>query len=411
MTVLGRRVAVVTTHPIQYYAPWFRWMTEHAAFDLKIFYLWEPEATTQRDPGFGHKVEWDLPLLDGYEHESVENTASLPGSDHFWGMQNPDLLRRLKSWKPEAALLIGYRYASMMRLIFTWSRYRGFPLLLKGDSHRLYQPQGGTWKVRFRKIAIGAVFRRFGACLYVGQANSDYFQLHGVSDERLFFSPHAVDNERFMSSAAETEAEASRWRTELGIPSESLLILFAGKFEEKKRPIDLLEAFARVKKVGSENAEVEGKISLLFVGAGKLEPELRARAESVSRVFFAPFQNQMAMPRTYAACDLFVLPSFGPEESWGLAVNEAMCLAKPVIVSSHVGCGQDLVRQGENGLVFEAGNLESLTEALREAISDRQRLRRWGQSGRAIVERYSYANATRGLEKALEFMATRGRRG
>src|SRR4029077_15252629 len=97
------------------------------------------------------------------------------------------------------------------------------------------------------------------------------------------------------------------------------------------------------------------------------------------------FQNQSEMPRTYAAADLFVLPSYGSEETWGLAINEALCAAKPVIVSNHVGCGPDLVHAFQNGLVFQAGSVDSLADALREALSNRERLLRWGQKGQKIV--------------------------
>ena len=171
-----------------------------------------------------------------------------------------------------------------------------------------------------------------------------------------------------------------------------MVILFAGKFEAKKRPLDLLEAFARLN---------PPNVSLLFVGNGHLEEELKRRAKTVANVFFAPFQNQSEMPRTYAACDLFVLPSFGPEESWGLAVNEARCLRRPVIVSDQVGCGPDLVEHGRTGLIFPAGDVEALSAALGEALSDRARLREWGEAGFRKVLDYDYAHATEGLKSAL----------
>lgn len=146
------------------------------------------------------------------------------------------------------------------------------------------------------------------------------------------------------------------------------------------------------------------------MGNGALEGELRKRAAECRNVFFAPFQNQSEMPRTYAACDLFVLPSFGPEESWGLAVNEALCLARPIVVSSHVGCAADLVREGVNGLAFPAGDVAALTDALRNALSDRERLAEWGKAGREIVAKYDYPAATEGLLAALAEVERRTRR-
>lgn len=377
-------------------------MVANSEIDLKVFYLWDTESQKKHDPGFKRDVRWDVPLLLGYESEFVPNTSRNPGTDRFFGIRNPELPKRLKSWKPDAALLIGYRYESFLRLIFTRQRRRGFPLIFRGDSHRLAMRKADMLtsdklKSGFRTWGISQIYRRFAAVTYVGEANREYFRMHGVP-EKLFFAPHAVDNERFMSNNDDTQKQAAHWRDELGIPQKDLLVLFAGKFEEKKRPLDLLDAFKRLDPHGT---------SLLFVGSGKLEEELRRLSQGLTNVFFASFQNQSQMPRTYAACDLFVLPSYGPEESWGLAINEALCLAKPVIVSSHVGCGPDLVRHGENGLIFEAGNIGSLTDALRTALSDRERLRQWGEKGRAIVQDYDYAHATKGLLQALSYILER----
>ncbi len=108
------------------------------------------------------------------------------------------------------------------------------------------------------------------------------------------------------------------------------------------------------------------------------------------------------MPRTYAVADVVVLPSYGIQETWGLAINEAMCLSRPVIVSTHVGCAQDLVQPGQNGLIFPAGDVSALAGCLQEIFSDDRRLRLWGANSREIVSRYSYVQATEGLRQALE---------
>jgi glycosyltransferase involved in cell wall biosynthesis len=394
------RVAILTTHPIQYYAPWFRWIANHSSLDLKVFYLWDTEKQSKHDPGFGREIKWDLPLLEGYDSEFVPNFSAKPGTERFFGFRNPGTLKSLRSWKPNAALLIGYRYESLLRLILTPESRRGFPLIFRGDSHRLVR-KGRGLKTGIRRRAIARIYCRFAAVTFVGRANKQYFRMHGVPEEKLFFAPHAVDNQRFFAAEPTARKEAILWRRELGIPQDHLLVLFAGKLEEKKRPLDLLEAFRQLRR---------DDVSLLFVGNGEQEAQLRERASSLPNVHFALFQNQSQMPRAYAVGDLFVLPSYGPEESWGLAINEALCLAKPVIVSSHVGCAADLVRPGESGLVFEAGNVAALTAALRDALSDRNRLSRWGAEGRTIVEEYDYSHATAGLMNGLEFvMANEGK--
>jgi hypothetical protein len=109
-------------------------------------------------------------------------------------------------------------------------------------------------------------------------------------------------------------------------------------------------------------------------------------------------------PRTYALADLLVLPSVGHGETWGLCINEAMNLAKPVLVSSHVGCGPDLVIPGETGWIFPAGDRGALQAALAHALADPQRLAAMGQAARAHIDRFSYGATTAGLLQALKLV-------
>jgi glycosyltransferase involved in cell wall biosynthesis len=383
------RLAVVTTHPVQYYAPWLAHVARQPGIDLRVFYLWDFGVTRQVDPVFGREIEWDVPLLAGYESEFVPNVSRDPGTHHHRGIDNPALGDRLDAFGPHATLCVGYNYRTFFRLLFGRRRRRE-PLLLRGDSHRLVRPAGiRAW---LRRTMLVRVLRRFGAFLYVGRANRDYYRLHGVGDDRLFFAPHAVDNDRFTGARVTAEPAARAWKHELGIAADAPVVLFAGKLEPKKRPLDLLEAFRRA---------TLPEAALLFVGNGPLERELRHQAAGVPGVYFAPFQNQSQMPRTYAAGDVLVLPSFGPGETWGLCVNEAMCLGRPAIVSSHVGCAADLVTDGETGLVFPAGDVDALTTALRRAVWGPDR-GRWGQAAADRVRRYSYPEATKGLMACLD---------
>jgi glycosyltransferase involved in cell wall biosynthesis len=385
-----KKLAIITSHPIQYYAPWFRYLAKEA-FAVKVFYLWDFGVTHQVDAGFQQSFQWDIPLLTGYDYEFVPNVSPNPGTHHFWGLQNPSLASQVKAYNPNAVLLMNYNYASLYRFLLSWNT-RQIPLLFRGDSHRLLPPTG--LKAQARRQFISLIYKRFAACLYVGKANYDYFQYHGVAANNLFFSPHAVDSDRFKAFAQSALEQAVAWKKELRIPDDHAVILFAGKFEEKKRPLDLLQAFLQAKL---------SQVSLLFVGSGPLEQDLKSQATQ-KNIYFAPFQNQTLMPRTYAVADLVVLPSYGMSETWGLVINEAMCLARPVITSTHVGCTQDLVHPHQNGLVFNAGDVPALAHCLQEALKDRQRLQQWGDNSRKIISQYCYTQATQGLSKALNYI-------
>src|SRR5690606_10260331 len=85
MTPPALRLAVVVSHPIQYYAPWFHWLADQG-WTLRVFYLWDFGVAQRQDRGFGRAVVWDVDLLSGYEHEFVPNISRAPGTHHLRGL-------------------------------------------------------------------------------------------------------------------------------------------------------------------------------------------------------------------------------------------------------------------------------------------------------------------------------------
>lgn len=384
------RLALVSSHPTQYYAPWFRHLAQHLAADLRVFYLWNREDPGQKlDPDFGREIRWDLDLLDGYAHEFVPNRSRRPGTARFGGLHNPTLPRRLRAWSPDIVLQLGYGWRTPLQLALTW---RDCPLVLRGDSHDLGRLGAPGLKRLVRLFGLRALFTRFAAFAAVGQANRAHYLAHGVQPARIFHVPHCVDNARF--AAPEQAAAAAAWRRELGVPPHHRIVGFAGKFTAKKQPLALVRAFRRA---------APADTTLLLVGDGVQRPELAALRGDSPDIRLVPFQNQSAMPRTLAAFDLLVLPSLGPGETWGLVVNEAMAAGVPCLVSSHVGCRADLIEEDVTGWSFPAGDERALAAQLQRALAALQERRASLQAAvRARIAAYSYAEATAGLQVLLD---------
>lgn len=384
-----RRLAIVLSHPVQYYSPWFRWLRAHTALEFRVFYLWEFGVTARRDPQFGTTFQWDVDLLAGYDSEFVPNVSPDPGTHHFNGLDNPTLTARLAAWKPGAVLLFGYNWRAHQQALW-WARRRGIPLLFRGDSHLLRRAS----LTFLRRLPLQLLYRQFAAITYVGAANRDYFATLGVPAHRLFFAPHSVNAEHFNPEDPATRAEAGRLRRELGL-TDKRVVLFAGKFSEAKQPVELLAAFLSV---------ATGRDALVFVGDGAEKSKLTALAATRPDVHvrFLPFANQSEMPARYRLADIFVLPSKGHYETWGLAVNEAMHLGVPCVVSDVVGCQRDLVTPAETGWVFPAEDPAALAATLTSALrAPAEELRELGDQARARVAGYTYRQTSDGLLTAL----------
>jgi len=235
-------------------------------------------------------------------------------------------------WTPDVVHVTGWAWWSHLKLLRQLHRRR-VPVLFRGDSHLLDEQRSGPrWWVK--RALLRRVFSWPSAFLYVGRANRSYYEAFGVGAARLRHCPHAIDVNRFAERDEEYGREAAEWRRSLGIAEEDRVLLFAGKFEPKKQPLELMRAILA--------RPAEGR-RLVLVGGGELQGDIdRLAAEEPGRFRVLPFQNQSRMPVVYRLGDLFVLPSaYG--ETWGLAVNEALACGRPVLVSDRVGCAADVV--------------------------------------------------------------------
>jgi glycosyltransferase involved in cell wall biosynthesis len=332
-------------------------------------------------------VSWNIPLLEGYEHEFVDNVAARPGPEHFDGIRNPTLTSTVAAFGPDVVLVYGWNLQSHLALM---RQLKGrVAVLFRGDS-TLLDRQPFVRRMA-RRAVLHWVYRHVDGAVAVGRANADYFRWVGVPGSRIWLAPHSVDNAFFANAGPEADSQAARWRDELGIAVDHRVVLFAGKLQAKKDPLLLLDAFPR----NIPDAH------LVFVGSGELEPELRARAADRQRVHFLPFQNQAAMPAVYRLGDLFVIPSRGPGETWGLALNEAMACGVPVIASDRVGATADLVIEGVTGWRFAAGNAGGLASALRDALTlPPAILGQRGAAASAHIAGWSTARAVQGIAAA-----------
>lgn len=384
------RLAIISTHPIQYNAPWFRLLAQRGKLSIKVFYTWSQSSQGAKyDPGFGRMVQWDIPLLEGYDYTFVENTATEPGTHHFRGIRNPSLIKEVTDWKPDALLVFGWSFDSHLKCL---RHFHGrIPVLFRGDSTLLDDRPG--IKQRIRRLFLRWVYSHIDYALYAGIENKKYFEACGLKNEKLIFAPHAIDNQRFAQPAAYWETEAHIWRQQLGLTTNDLVVLFAGKLEPKKDPSFLLELAATLQ---------QKEIKFILVGNGVLEPELKSKAQGNPRIIFLDFQNQQRMPAVYRLGDLFLLPSQGPGETWGLAVNEAMASGRPVMVSEKAGCAADLVQPGVNGIVFPPGATGECTAFLQNMVGDKQRLAGMSAASSEKIDAYSFDRIVDAIEEVAK---------
>lgn len=382
-----KKLALISSHPVQYNAPLFRKISESDQIELKVFYTWSQRKESLFDKDFGAVVEWDIPLFDGYEYTFVKNEAKDPGLHHFKGLQNPTLVEEILDFNADAVLVYGWNYASHYKVM---KYFKGkIPVYFRGDSTLLDETPGV--KTILRRVILSWIYRKVDVAFYVGKNNKAYFEKHGLKDSQLVFAPHAIDNDRFMGEPGQYDSEAKQWRKQFGVADDEVLMLFVGKFEPKKNPLIILDALERYH---------PEKLKMVFVGSGNHEAELKKRAASMKNIQFLPFQNQSKIPGLLHASDVMILPSQGPGETWGLIVNEAMVCKNAIIVSDKVGCSSDLVNQ--NGVVFRCGAVEELTAAIKAVACNKEVCSHMAEASFKDIKDWSYQHFVEAIERVLQ---------
>jgi glycosyltransferase involved in cell wall biosynthesis len=252
----------------------------------------------------------------------------------------------------------------------------------------------GGW---LRRAILRGYYATIDGFLASSSTNRDYFRALGVAGRKIHHFPLSVDNERFLAASALSDCERRVVRQRLGLRAGVPTLVSASKLVAQKRIGDLVETASRLREQGLD-------FDLLLIGEGNERSALeRAAAKAHGAPFiFSGFRNQTEMPALFGLSDIFVMTA--NNENFGLVINEAMCAGLPVVASTGIGAVRDLVRDGENGRIFEAGDQGALAEVLRSLITDPDLCQRMGRASRKIIAGWGYKQDIEGLRAALVAM-------
>jgi glycosyltransferase involved in cell wall biosynthesis len=347
LSVFSGRLALQQRVLPSYRLPFFEALAGACSGGLSVF---------AGQPGANESIDTALTMQQAH-YSPARNLALGSVNQPYYLLWQAGLLRWLEGWDPEALVVeANPRYLSTPRAI-AWMHRRGRPVIgwglgappLQGSLAALRQPG----RQRF--------LRSFDAWIAYSQRGAEEYAALGLPRERIFVAPNAVAGQPESLPPARPPGFA-------GQP----VVLFVGRLQERKRLDNLLQACAALPQAQQPR--------LLVVGDGPARAGLQSLAAEVypQAEFLGAIHGPDLEP-VYAQADLFVLPGTG-----GLAVQQAMAHALPVIVAEGDGTQDDLVRP-ENGWRVAPGDLGALTESLQGALADSSRLRRMGAESFRIV--------------------------
>jgi glycosyltransferase involved in cell wall biosynthesis len=391
-------VAYLVSHPIQYQAPLLRRIAQEPDIDLTVWFGSDFSVRGYTDRGFGVGVEWDVPLLDGYRHEFLPSLRD-EGRTGPATMINHGIFSRLRGRAGEPGYdvlwLHGYSTVNAMHAMLA-AKALGIPVIVRAESWLGDRERGGA-RLAAKRMFFAGMKGLVDAVLPIGSRNAEYWRHYLGEDMPAFLMPYAVDNSYFQERSAAAEGRREELRRELGLEAGRQVILYASKLTRRKRCADLLDAYSRLSPGGGREPEAQ----LVIVGDGEERASLQKKAASTGwDIKFCGFRNQSELPRFFDLATVFVLPS--EHEPWGLIVNEVMNAARPVIVSSDVGCQADLITSGREGYVFPVGDVDALATCLRCVLESPAIGAEMGANALERIRGWNFEGDVRGLREAIE---------
>ena len=297
----------------------------------------------------------------------------------FLGLPRPRLGRELDQFRPDVVHVVNPVVLGLWGTLV--AKQRNLPLL--ASYHTDITQYARHLRLQFLEMPSRRFLRdvhnqaHLNLCTSQPMVNS----ARGLGIKRVRLWPKAVDTERYHPNKASREM---RQRLSDGHP-EAPLMVYVGRLSFEKR-LDWLYA---------PISQLEG-VRLAFVGSGPAEAYLRERFRDTDTVFMGYLEGE-ELAAAYASADVFAFPS--DTETLGFVAMEAMASGVPA-VGARAGGIPDVIRHGENGLMFTPGDLGDLTEQLQTLLLNPELRRRLGQQARRDMEAFSWRAAT---EKLLEY--------
>ncbi len=389
------RLAIVASHVIQYQDPLFRLIAKEQDIDLTVIYCSGAGAETYRDEDMKTTLQWDIDLLHGYRYTILGN---LGFGDGYARLINPGIVPALAAGNYDAVIfMLGWGSISAL-LGIAACRISQTPFFLYGDSS--FPPPENTLTARARAMFIRTVFSLATGFMNSGVLNAAYYAHYGAGPRTFFLLPWAVDNERFERASRLAPGERNELRAQLQLPAENVVFLFSAKLVARKDPLTLLKAYRQMKH--------RQRASVVFMGEGEQRPMLERFAQQhglQSDVRFTGFVNQRDIPKMYAMSDVFVLPSV--YEPRGAVINEAMACGLPVIVTDRCGSIGDIVLEGENALIYPAGDAAALAHSMDEITSNESLRERMARRSVEIIHDWDFARGVKGIRQMLQWVGHR----
>jgi glycosyltransferase involved in cell wall biosynthesis len=363
--------------------------------------------------------KWNIKLDYGFNYEVLKEASSLRSLYSFDTKEDPNPINLtffFKLFREQYDVFIGgapHYFGTIMTFLVSRIKKKPFVLFLedvdfKGDEMTSYLS-------RFRKKPLQAfkiplifvrfifsqlVLRNSNSYVVPGTATKEYLMRRGVPSFKIFTAFNAVNNKKIGKECTESLRKGNVEKLRRLLCSENKkIILSVAYLLEKKGLQYLIEACGQLNKKRSD-------ISLVIVGEGEFKKNLeQLSAQTGIETHFAGYVPDLVtfpdLVTYYLAADVFVLPTL--RDVWGLVINEAMACGCPIVTTHEAAASKDLVKNGINGYVVDAKDVEKLRNAIEKILDDVTLKEEMKKASKKIIQAFSYENTVKSYIAAINY--------
>jgi glycosyltransferase involved in cell wall biosynthesis len=364
MIDMTKKIAFITNEPAPYRIPALNRMAQSADIGLHVIFCCEREPNR----------EWNLPPMH-FERTFLRERITTLNDRYIHN--NIDVIGALQRLAPDVIVTGGFNPTHLYSFAYA---------LIKKVAH--VAMTDGTLESEKTLSAAHRMVRRFvyarsRAFISASHGGKKLFESYGVPESHCFRACLCVENADYFPLSEQEQRPFD--------------FIFCGRIEAVKNPFFTLDVALRVAK------NLGRKVSILFVGSGSLEDEVRksaARFPDLLEATFNGFALQHALPALYRSARLFIFPTRW--DPWGVVANEACAAGLPVLVSPYAGVSGELILDGQNGFICEL-DAQLWAEKASLLLSQPDLYSAFSQRSRALVSNFTFDAASAGIVSACRF--------
>ena len=378
-----KKLAILTTHPIQYQIPLFKSLKKYR-IDVTVFFASKHGLKSNKiDPEFLKKIKWNnhVNILQGYK--SLFPKKQKNNFDEF-KLSFVGIEKYLKKKNFDYVIIFGWNNLFYLKAFYIALKNK-IKIILRVETN--LNSKINFLKKFIKTFLLRIFFKRISYFLSIGKLNKKFYLYHGVQQKKIYSAPYFVDQKFF-----DIKKNKKSIKKKIKLEGKKI-VLFVGKLIDRKNPLDFLK-LAKLSK--SQN-----QFKFLMIGDGYLKKKCQkyAKKNNLNNVSLIGFVNQKELREYYKVSDLLVVPS--EYETWGLNINEAFVTNTPVICTCDCGASEDLVVNGETGYTYKSGNVLDLQKKVFKILKNKKVHKKMSKNINKKNKKYSMNYTIKSISKIL----------